>query len=119
MIDLFARSRIVLGLSNDWSGQNPQIKGRDFEVPASGSLHLTASHPELGDYFEIDKEIVCYSNERELTELCNFYLEDDDERERIAEAGQERVFRDHAYTERFREIFETLGYRSISARGRA
>ncbi len=115
MIELYRRSAIVLGLSNDSSGEVQQIKGRDFEVPAVRACHATAYHPELGGYFEIGREIVCYEGVDELIGLCHELLASR-QHEEIARAGLERAWREHTYVHRFGEIFSAAGLCQIDSR---
>jgi len=86
-----------------------QIKGRNFEVPGCGGFLLSGYGDNLGDYYQIDKEIVCYKNINELIEKIRYYLEHDEEREKIAMAGYQRTLGEHTYEKRFEQIFKTIG----------
>lgn len=112
MLDLFQRSKITLGLSSSSTGVS-QIKGRDFEAPAVGALYLTTRNPELSSFFVEHDEIACYSDTDELLETCRRLLTSDVERERIAEAGKTRAWKNHTYIRRFSEIFASMGLRML------
>jgi spore maturation protein CgeB len=86
-----------------------QIKGRNFEVPGCGGFLLTGMAENLGQYYEIGKEVVCFDDRHDLIEKVRYYLKHEDERTAIAQAGYERTMRDHTYSHRFSEIFEQLG----------
>jgi spore maturation protein CgeB len=86
-----------------------QIKGRNFEVPGCGGFLLTGMAENLGQYYEIGKEVVCFDDRHDLIEKVRYYLKHEDERAAIAQAGYERTMRDHTYRQRFSEIFEQLG----------
>jgi len=86
-----------------------QIKGRNFEVPGCGGFLLTGNAENLGQYYEIGKEVVCFDDRQDLIEKVRYYLKHEDERAAIAQAGYERTKRDHTYPRRFSEIFEQLG----------
>jgi spore maturation protein CgeB len=86
-----------------------QIKGRNFEIPGLGSFFLTEYVNHLEDYYEIGKEIDCFYNFRELVEKIKYYLEHNEEREKIAKSGYERTLRDHTYEKRFNKIFTIMG----------
>lgn len=86
-----------------------QIKGRNFEVPGCGGFLLTGMAENLGQYYEIGKEVVCFDDRHDLIEKVRYYLKHEDERAVIAKAGYERTLREHTYARRFSEIFEQIG----------
>lgn len=86
-----------------------QIKGRNFEVPGCGGFMLTGMAENLGQYYEIGKEVACFEDRHDLIEKVRYYLKHEDERAAIARSGHERTMRDHTYSRRFSEIFERLG----------
>ena len=86
-----------------------QIKGRNFEVPGCQTFFLSEYVPHLEDYYEVGKEIECFKNIPELIEKIKYYLEHQQEREKIAKAGYERTIRDHTFEKRFNEIFKIMG----------
>jgi spore maturation protein CgeB len=86
-----------------------QIKGRNFEVPGCGGFVLTGHAENLDEYFVPGREIVCYQDEEELIRLARYYLDHEEERAAIAQAGYQRTLREHTYDHRFREIFGVMG----------
>jgi hypothetical protein len=81
---------------------------RIFEGTACGALVLTDSIANgLDQLFEIGKEIVVYQDDADLLDKLAYYLAHDDERERIALAGQRRTLQQHLYTHRVQQILET------------
>lgn len=127
MVDVFASSGINLNLSNssELTGlkarlrrllrfrpptpRPPQIKGRNFEVPGCGGFLLTERVPHLERYFELDREVAVFDTADDLVDKVRFWLEHDDERRQIADAGYRRVMSEHTYDHRFAAIFEALG----------
>ncbi|ODS33878.1 MAG: hypothetical protein SCARUB_00949 [Candidatus Scalindua rubra] len=105
MAEVFSQSKIVFNKS--------VLNGlamRVFEVLASGSMLLTdeAKGSGLTELFQDRKHIVIYRNEKELLELANYYLRNDDEREDIAIEGMEKVLKEHTYDHRAEEMIRTL-----------
>lgn len=90
---------------------NNQIKGRNFEIPGCGSFCLTEYAEDLEHYYEIGKEIECFSSPKEAAEKIRYYLAHEQEREEISRAGYERTLRDHTYEKRFQEIFQVMGFK--------
>ena len=85
-----------------------QIKARHFEISACGGFLMTSMADNLGDYYKIGEEIVAYKNTNELIEKIIYYLKNDEERKKIAEAGYERTIKDHTYNKRFEDIFRMV-----------
>lgn len=126
MLKTFRTSKINLNLSNsilhDWryllsgpravkeyfrSGKNAsQIKARNFEIPYWGGFQLSDYVPFLDTYFDIGREIACYSNIDEAAMLVRYYLENDEARERIRRAGTARSRAEHSYFHRIRDYLE-------------
>ena len=109
MIKIFNQSKINLNLSNASRPGVEQIKGRDFEVPGCGGFLITGYAEDIEEYFDVDKEIVCYRDVDDLIHKIRYYLKHDDEREAIANAGYAKVLREHTYEKRFLNIFRTIG----------
>jgi len=106
LIKIYNQSKISLSISFASSGDKIQIKGRDFEATACGSLLLTRDTKEIAEYFVPGKEIITYRDANDASEKIKYYLNNDDERERIAKKGYEKVMREHTCEKRFLEIFE-------------
>jgi spore maturation protein CgeB len=113
MVKMYSRSKINLGFSSCDTGDTEerivQIRLRDFEVPMSGGFYLVEYMEELEEFFEIGKEIVCYTDPGDLVEQVKYYLKHDSERERIRRAGYERCLRDHTWHKRFAMAFRQMG----------
>ncbi|MBN1502653.1 glycosyltransferase [Candidatus Woesearchaeota archaeon] len=103
MVQLFNKSKIVLnpyGQSKHFIVPNP----RTFEIPATRSFQLTDMPREVKHYFRPKKEIVVYNGKDEFKELVDYYLEHDEERVKIAQAGYERVIKEHTMKHRIQKL---------------
>lgn len=129
MIELFQTSRINLNLSNSTSYDiryllsNPkniahtlkskkqisQIKARNFEINYYGGFQLTDYAPTIEEYYNLGKEIACYSTPEEAVLQIKYYLQNEAEREAIKVAGHRRAKEGYTYTGQFRKIFLELG----------
>jgi spore maturation protein CgeB len=109
MIRVFEQSRINLNLVASSQGDEPQIKGRTFEVPACGGFLLEGRSAEIGEYFLAGKEIVVYEDLEDLVDKARYFLGHDSEARAIAEAGYRRTHAEHTYQARFRAIFRAMG----------
>ncbi|MFH1308705.1 MAG: glycosyltransferase [Patescibacteria group bacterium] len=108
-IKLYKPKEWVYNLNSIFSGRKKQIKGRNFEIPGGGSFLLTSQVGNLNDYYDIGKEIVTFKNVDELVYKANYFLKNEKEREKIAQAGYKRTLKDHTYEKRFIDIFKTIG----------
>jgi spore maturation protein CgeB len=113
MVKLHSRSKISLNFSEVEDQLTGEIKRhirlRDFEGPMCGAFFMTGYQEELADYYEIDKEIVCYDTKEELVDKVKYYLAHPVERDRIRIAGLKRAKRDHTWPRRFEILFKALG----------
>ena len=106
LIRIFNQSKISLEISFASKGDKIQIKGRDFEAPGCGSLLLTKDTKEIAKYFVPGKEIITYKDANDAVEKIKYHLKNEDERERIAKKGYERILKEHTWEKRLLEIFE-------------
>lgn len=106
MIKVIKSSKIALNIHRDFeiSGGNYRL----FEIPACGVLQIVDEKRDIGNYFEIGKEIVTFKDESDLKAKVKYYLEYPDEREKIARAGLERVRRDHSLINRIQRIINLI-----------
>jgi spore maturation protein CgeB len=107
LMKIYNKSKIALTLSLASKGDKIQIKGRDFEAVACGSLLLTRETKEIAEYFVPDEEIITYRDVSDASEKIGYYLQNEDERERIAKKGYERFIREHTMEKRFLEILHS------------
>jgi len=84
------------------------VNQRVFDVPACGAFLLTDDQDALGELFDIGKEVITYKNREELPELIRFYLNNSQERKRIAERGRERIVREHTYVHRIKMLIDNM-----------
>lgn len=100
---MYGRCRIVLHQSI-----KSDLAMRPFEVMATSSFLLCNSVPMLHDLFEDGKHLVTFSSFDEAVDKARYYLNHEDEREKIAQAGHEEVMAKHTYRHRVEKILETI-----------
>jgi hypothetical protein len=84
------------------------INYRTFETTGCGTFLLTNYTPGLEKLFDIGKEVVVYTSIEDLDNKVKYYLENDNERNIIAEAGYQRAKREHTYFERSKKLIEII-----------
>lgn len=107
MYRALARSRITLNRHIDVAENNANNM-RLYEATGVGAMLLTDRKDNLGELFEIGKEVVVYSNPEEAAELIRHYLAHHGEAQTIAQAGQARTLREHTYRHRMEELIPIL-----------
>jgi len=104
---ILAKARIALNRHAGWSA-NYANNMRMYEATGVGAMLLTDFKENLGDIFEIGKEVVAYRSKYECAELAKYYLEHESDREAIAAAGQQRTLNEHTYYHRMQELVDII-----------
>ncbi len=99
----FSLSKIVFNISI-----KDDINMRVFETLSTGSFLLTNWIPTLGELFEDGKHLVTYKTPDEMVEKAHYYLEHEEEREKIAQAGYEEFISKHTYKHRVEQILSIV-----------
>jgi len=109
MIDIFKTSKINLNFSKAgpyyWV---KQVKGRVFQVCMAGGFLLTEYVPGIENYFEIDKEIVCFEDAEEMVDKITYYLAHEGERRAIAQAGWKRATGEYTSFQMVSNVFSQI-----------
>lgn len=107
MYKILAQSKIVINRHIDVA-ENYANNMRLYETTGMGAMLLTDSKHNLNDLFNIDREIITYKNTNELLKKIGYFLNNDEEREKIAKQGQKRTLTDHTYNKRMEELIQIL-----------
>lgn len=105
LIKIYNSAKIVLNIH---SHGKSDLNMRVFEATACGALLLTEERRCLGDFFDINKEILTFKDKNELKKRVEYYLVHEEKRKEIALVGQKRVYLEHTYEHRVREIIEEI-----------
>jgi hypothetical protein len=107
MYRALARSKITLNRHINVAENNANNM-RLYEATGVGALLLTDKKDNLGELFEVGKEVVAYSSQEEAAELIAHYLKHPQEAQQIAQAGQARTLAQHTYQSRMQELVPIL-----------
>ncbi len=107
MYEILAHSQVTL---------NPQIEAAErfansmrlFEATGVGTMLVTDDGKNLSELFRRAEEVVSYANEDYAVRALRRFVENKDERLRIAEAGQARTLNEHTYARRIPELVELI-----------
>jgi spore maturation protein CgeB len=81
---------------------------RLFEACGVGTFQIVDDRPGVREWFTDGEHLVIYRDLDHLRELVAYYLAHDDERERIAAAGQAHVHAHHTYDHRMARLVELV-----------
>ncbi len=100
-------AKIFLGFDSQ-----PQVRKsmseRIYFALGCGSFYMCQHVDGIEDVFEPEREIVTFSSERDMIDKIKYYLEKDNLRMKIAQAGQRRVLKEHTYKIRIRQMIEII-----------
>lgn len=108
---LYASAKIVIGDTLCKDFKYPfYFSDRAFEVPCRGGFMIFPNIKGIEFMYEVGKEIILYdyNNFDQLKEKIDYYLSNDNEREHIRIAGHIRAKGTHTYTQRLKQLLETL-----------
>ena len=84
------------------------VNQRVFDIPMSGSFLLSDNQKDIGELFNIGKEVICYHDINELNDLVKHYSENEGERMAVIEAAQKRIKKEHTYNSRISSIIDMI-----------
>lgn len=81
---------------------------RAFELAACRVFQLLQRVPSVSEFFEEDKEVVCFDTKEEMVDKIRYYLKNEEARQRIAQAAYERALREHTWQCRVRQMVNVI-----------
>ena len=84
------------------------VSQRVFDILACGGFCLTNYQPEIADLFEDGKELVMYTDMEDMVQKARYYLENEEERRQIAQAGYEKVCNCFGVKDRILELINYI-----------
>lgn len=81
---------------------------RVFDVLGCGGFLMTNYQSELPDYFNIGEDLEAFASEEELVDKCAYYMANEEQREKIALSGYEKISKYHTYSNRFSEMIKAI-----------
>ncbi len=79
---------------------------RVFDVLASGGFLLTNFQAEMPEYFSLGEDFVVYESIGDMVEKANYYLQHDEERERIALHGYETIKKNYTFEQQLAKLIK-------------
>lgn len=107
MIQASRAGRIHVNFPGTRAGYT-NVKCGVFESIANGGLIVTQRFEEMESFFEPGVEIACYDTLDQIPELLESLLTEPERIDAIAQAGFERLVREHSYEQRWNRYFADL-----------
>lgn len=84
------------------------MKLRTFDYALCGSAIITSYNSEIGDWFKINDEILCYYNFNDAVDIIKYYINNNSELESLRRAAYDRAINEHTWYHRFEKVFKLL-----------
>jgi glycosyltransferase involved in cell wall biosynthesis len=107
MYQILSDSKISLNIHVDAS-RDRTGNSRLFEATGVGTCLLTDWKKNISDFFDVDREIVTFKSAEEALEKINYLLSHEEERKKIALAGQKRTLEYYSLEKRLKLFSDYL-----------
>jgi|SRR3989344_5461200 len=107
MFEVLAQSKIVINRHIDVA-RNHANNMRLYEATGMGALLITDYKKNISELFKVGKEIITYNSIHDLQKKLNYFLIHDNDRVKIARAGQKRTLKAHSYKRRMQELVKII-----------
>jgi hypothetical protein len=81
---------------------------RLMEATGAGTCLVTDWKPNLSEFYEPDIEVVTFKNAKEAIDKIQYLQRNEEERKKIAIAGQKRTLRDHSFYDRMQKFIPIM-----------
>lgn len=106
MPKLFHLSKINLNLSRSFVEYG--LPMRVFDVLSCGGFLVTNDKLDLHKLFTPGKDLVIFRDTQDLVEICEYYLEHEEQRRAIAQQGRSTLAQKHTFVLRMIDMFTTV-----------
>jgi len=108
MIKVINQTKIFLNLTRNLFGEATDIKAKIFEGGACKTFVLTEYCEAYLDLFNEKKEMIMFEHKKELLDKVKFYLKNEKEREKIAEAAYKKIIKVYSLDMELNRIFKEV-----------
>ena len=107
MFEILSRSQITVNIHINES-KNYANNMRLYESTGQGAMLITDYKDNLNDIFNVGEEVVAYRSVSECIKLVKYFILNRTERNKIAQAGNNKTLSNHTYNLRMRELRSIL-----------
>lgn len=110
MLEIYAASHIILGFGfTGHSRRKTAVKGRDFEIPLTGTPYLTSYNSILASLFTEGEEILFYRNQEDLLNLLKYLRQNRSQLNHIGSTGCSRALEHQTWQHRWHRALIAIG----------
>ena len=109
--EVFGSAKIVLGMGFiSFSRKLSTLKLRDFDALFTGALYITSRNDDLEELFVENETIAYYDSVDDLIEKIKMFLDNDFERQRIADNALSLANEKHTWEIRIKDTLRFIGF---------
>jgi Uncharacterized protein conserved in bacteria len=113
MPKIFKISKVNINLMRISFGSG--LPMRVFDIMGSGGFMATNYKKDIVKFFEDGKDLVIYRDFKELSDIIQYYINHEEERQEIARNGYSKVKQYHNYKVRLKEMMEKVNENTINS----
>ncbi len=84
------------------------MSARMYTAVGCAAFYMSQHVDGIEEVLEPDKEIVTFHSEDEMIDKIKYYLPEEEKRKKVAEAGRQRVLKEHTYEIRLKEMLSII-----------
>lgn len=81
---------------------------RIFDISLAGGFQIVDYREDLDKFYEIDKEIVVFNDEKDLIDKIEYYLGNENIRSKIAKKAYLRTIKEHLFVHRLSFVLDII-----------
>jgi len=101
-------SKVVIGIDG-WPDRSKAWSARLYRTMCPGGFYLTSHTKDIEQYFTPGEHLDTYKTPEELVEKVSYWLQNTEEREKVAKAGQKLVIDKYQFIPRLQKIIDDVG----------
>lgn len=113
MPKIFKVSKVNINLMRISFGSG--LPMRAFDIMGSGGFMATNYKKDIVKFFENGKDLVMYRDFKDLSDIIQYYINHEEERQEIAKNGYNKVKKYHNYKVRLKEMMEKVNENTINS----
>lgn len=106
LLECYRHSRITLNITN--RAITSGIPQKVFDAMACGSLVLSNYQEDMQRHFQDGTDYICYENIEELCAKAVYYINHEEERQRIVQNAKKKIPGEHTYAVRIKELLQQI-----------